>query len=252
MGFIFSRHKQAIEKNGGSVYLTCDIDETKKPDFTDWVEMFNHPKFKNVTHVSICTPNYLHSVIAREAILKGKKVITEKPFSINGTGGMENVKAILQLRNHPELKKIKKPKEITVIAKMFRDDKYWNSWKGNDVKSGGILYNLGIHYLDLAIFLLGDSWKIIKTKKMKRKVTADVKFGNSIAHFHIEVVSTREKQTRKLLADGKEVILSNQDNLSYEDLHTKVFKDFIKGRGVPAKEAKKSLNLAKAIYASTV
>ncbi|MEK9208110.1 MAG: hypothetical protein AAB922_06490, partial [Patescibacteria group bacterium] len=53
MGFIYSRHKQAIEKNGGEVYLTCDVDKSKNPDFTDWVEMFNHTKFRNVTHISI-------------------------------------------------------------------------------------------------------------------------------------------------------------------------------------------------------
>ena len=247
MGFIYPRHKQAIEKNGGQVYLTCDIDKTKKPNFVDWAEMFNHPKFDEVTHVSICAPNYLHSVITREALLKGKKVICEKPLSINGTDGMDNVKTVLQLRYHPELQKLNNPKEITVIAKMFRDDKYWNSWKGNEVMSGGILYNLGVHYVDLAIFLLGDSWEIIKVNKNKKKIIADVRFGDSIAHFHIEIVNTREKQGRKLIADGKEIILSNQDNLSYEDLHTKVFSEFIAGRGFGVCEANKSLKLINAI-----
>lgn len=249
MGFIFSRHKQAIEANGGQVYLTCDIDPSKKPDFVDWVEMFNHPKFEKVTHVSVCTPNYLHSIITREALLKGKKVICEKPLSVNGTEGMKGVKTILQLRYHPEVMKLKKkkPKHIVVEAKMFRDEKYWNSWKGNEVMSGGILYNLGIHYIDLGIFLLGNKWEITKVINKKKKVTAHVRFGKSTAYFHIEVVTDRKYQGRRLLADGKEVILSTQDNLSYEDMHKTVFKEFIAGRGVPLKEAEKSLKLVKAI-----
>ena len=247
MGFIYPRHRQAIEGLGHEVSLTCDIDQTKEPDFIDWVEMFNHPVFDEITHVSICTPNYLHSVIAREALRKGKKVICEKPLSIGDTDGLEDVKTILQLRHHPALQKLNKPKEITVEAKMFRDDVYWNSWKGNEVMSGGILYNLGVHYIDLAVFLLGDSWEILSVERDKKKVVAEVKFGDSMAGFHIEIVDSKDKQGRRLLADGKEITLSNQENLSYEDLHTEVFDEFIKGRGIDLREANKSLKLIKAI-----
>lgn len=247
MGFIYPRHKEAIEALGGKVYLTCDIDRTKKPDFTDWVKMFNHPKFDEVSHVIICTPNYLHSVITREALLKGKKVLCEKPLSNNGTEGMEGVNTVLQLRYHPELQKINKPKELYVEAKMFRDQKYWKSWKGDEVMSGGILYNLGVHYIDLAIFLLGDSWRIDWVTKSNKQIIAGVYFGDSYATFHIEIVKTRKQQGRKLIADGNEITLSNADNLSYEDLHKAVYRDFIAGCGINLTEADKSLKLINAI-----
>lgn len=239
-GFIYPRHKQAIEANGSEIIMSCDIER-------DWVEMFNHPDFDKVTHVSICTPNYLHAVIIREALLKGKKVLCEKPLSISGTERMEGVRTVLQLRYHPELQKINKPKKLQVIAKMFRDDEYWKSWKGNEIMSGGILYNLGIHYIDLAIFLLGDSWEIIDTYKTNKIVIAKVRFGESLVNFHIEIVNNKDEQYRKLIADGKEIILSNQDNLSYEDLHTKVYEEFLVGRGIGVEEANKSLKLIKAI-----
>lgn len=246
-GFIYPRHKQAIESLGGEVYLTCDIDKTKKPDFTDWVEMFNHPKFDEVSHVAICAPNYLHSVVAREALLRGKKVLCEKPLSVNGTDGMDGVRTVLQLRYHPELQKLNKPKNLYIEAKMFRDEKYWSSWKGNEVMSGGILYNLGVHYVDIAIFLLGDSWEIQSVRKSRKKVIAHVKFGESYATLLIEIVKDRKKQGRKLVADGQEITLSNQDNLSYEGLHTEVYKDFLAGRGIGIEEATKSLKLINAI-----
>ena len=106
-GFIYPRHKQAIEKLGGKIVLTCDIDKNKKADFVDWVEMFNSSKFNEVNYVSVCVPNYLHSVICREALLKGKKVLCEKPLSINGIMGMKDVKTVLQLRYHPKLQEKK-------------------------------------------------------------------------------------------------------------------------------------------------
>jgi len=246
-GFIFDRHVQAIEGVGGQVLFTCDIDETKNPNFTDWLEMFNDPRFDEVDAVVIAAPNYLHAPITREALLRGKKVLCEKPLSIGDTKGMGGVFTVMQLRHHPELLKLNKPKEITVTAKMFRDEVYWDSWKGNDVKSGGILYNLGVHYVDLAVFLLGDSWEIETVEKSKKKITARVRFGESVADFHIEVVDSREEQGRSLQADGREIVLSNQDNLSYEDLHTAVYKEFVAGRGVSLEEAGKSLKLIKAI-----
>lgn len=250
MGFIYPRHVQAIEANGGEVYLTCDIDPKKKPDFTDWVEMFNDPRFDEVTHVSICTPNYLHAIIGREALLKGKKVLCEKPISINGWEGLEGAMAVMQLRYHPELQKINRPQRLHIEAKMYRDKKYWKGWKGNDVKSGGILYNLGVHYVDLAIFLISDRWQIIRVVRSKKRVEADVIFDGydgSVVHFDIEVVNDRKKQNRTLIADGRMIHLSNADNLSYEDLHKAVYKEFLAGRGVSMVEASKSLKLIKSI-----
>lgn len=247
MGFIYPRHKQSIERLGHQVILTCDIDETKQPDFTDWVKMINSPQFKDIDAVSICTPNYLHSVMVRECLLKGKKVLCEKPLSINGTQNMEGVKGVLQLRKHPLLQNFPKPKQLLIEAKMFRDEKYWNGWKGNNVMSGGILYNLGVHYVDLAIFLLGKKWEILFVEKSDKKVIADIRFGKSLAHIHIEIVDKPELQGRTLIADDEEITLSNQENLSYEDLHIEVYKDFIEGNGISLKEAECSLELVKAI-----
>lgn len=246
-GFIFDRHVQAIESLGHEVAMTCDIDESKNPDYTDWLYMFNRPEFDYVDAVSILTPNYLHGPIAREALRRGKKVLCEKPLAIDGTEGLDDVKNILQLRYHPELQKMNKPKNITVEAKMFRDDVYWNSWKGDPFKSGGVLYNLGVHYVDLAIFLLGDSWEIKVAGCTDKHAQAHVQFGESEAIIDIEVVDDRERQGRRLLADGKEITLSNQDNLSYEDLHKEVYKEFLAGRGVSTAEASKSIKLINAI-----
>jgi len=155
---------------------------------------------------------------------------------------MGKVRGVLQLRHHPELHKIKKG-DIYVEAKMYRDDKYWKSWKGNEVKSGGILFNLGIHYIDLMIFILGKPTKVVYSKITKKKAEGEVQFGKYTGKFHIEIVDSREKQGRNLTIDGKEINLSNKDNLSYEDLHKEVYKRFEYDSGITLSETKKSLEL---------
>ena len=246
MGFIFSRHKQAIESTGGRIVLTCDINFPKNhPDFTDWVEMYYSPRFDEVDTVVILTPNYLHSVMTREALLRGKKVICEKPFHIGTPRNMDGANAVLQLRYNPNILSLKqkKIKDVYVEAKMYRDESYWNSWKGDPIKSGGILYNLGIHYIDLLIFILGDEYEIFDFSITDKLAIGTVKFKNTMARFHIEIVSDKQEQGRKLVIDNEEIILSNQENLSYEDLHTEVYRHFLAGDGIGSKEANKAIIL---------
>jgi len=241
-GFIFERHRQAIEKLGHELTMTCDIDPTKQADYLDWAEMFNTPKFKEVDAVVICTSNYLHPIIAREAMLRNKRVLSEKPLSISGTKGLYAVNTVLQLRHHPILQDLK-PKRVEVTAKMFRDESYWNGWKGNPLKSGGILYNLGVHYIDLLIFLLGNPVSIQEAEVSDKLARGEIVFDRGIGEFHIEILDSREGQIRKILADGQEVSLSDKDNLSYEDLHTEVYKHFLSGNGISFGEENKSLDL---------
>lgn len=250
MGFIYPRHKQAIESLGHEVALTCDIDFTKRPSFTDWIEMYQSKEFEDIDAVAICTPNYLHGIMTREALLRGKKVLCEKPLSIEGPLGLEGVNTVLQLRYNPEIQRLKgnPPISLYVEAKMFRNEKYWNSWKGDKRKSGGTLFNLGVHYIDLLVHLWGDNWKLGKIENTKRMSKGTIYFGENldkIAQYHIQIVNDKSKQGRKLLADGREIILSNQENLSYEDLHTKVYEEFIASRGIKLSETYPTLRLIK-------
>ncbi len=245
-GFIAPRHRKAIQDTGGEVVLTCDI--TGEADFTDWVEMYHSPRFKEVDCVVICTPNYLHSVMTREAVLLGKKVICEKPLALEGIKNLKGVTPILQLRYHPEIQGLK-AKDVFIEARMFRNEKYWNSWKGEAIKSGGILYNLGVHYIDLLTVLLGKPKDILNSEVSDKLALGTVEFENGIGHFYIEIVDSPDKQRRSMVVDGKTINLSNQENLSYEDLHKHVYEDFIKGKGFTIKDAKVALDLIKKLNA---
>jgi UDP-N-acetyl-2-amino-2-deoxyglucuronate dehydrogenase len=247
-GFIYDRHVKAIKHVGGKVVLTCDIDPNKKADFTDWVLMYNSPEFEKVDVVVICAPNYLHGVMAREARARNKQVICEKPLCIDTVNGMYQVYSVLQLRHHPALQRIKKG-NIEVDAKMYRDDVYWDSWKGDDAKSGGIIYNLGIHYLDIMIFLLGEPTDVEYFSLTKKRAIGIVRFGKFIGKFNIQIVDSKKEQGRSLKIRGKEINLSNKENLSYEDLHKRVYEDFMIGRGSGVRKASRALSLIRKLKA---
>ena len=263
MGFIFPRHKAAIESTGGEIILTCDTDPTKGADLNDWVALFHHPKFKEVYVVVICTPNYLHSVIAREAILRGKKVLCEKPLTIDYLDGLEKVNTVLQLRYNSEVNRIKakKPVKVEIELEMLRKTDYFTGWKANVFLSGGLLYNLGVHYVDLLIYLLGNSKRVISSDSQilgneehwEEASNSEIEFENGIGKLVITLNQDDGlypflKPSRKLKViyeDGsqEEIELSNKDNLSQEDLHIEVYKHFIKGEGISLAEASKSLIL---------
>lgn len=259
LGFIFPRHKQAIESNNGEIILTCDVDPLKSADFTDWVEMLHSEKFKDVDVVSICAPNYLHSVMAREVLRLGKKVLSEKPLTIFADiEDNENLDVVMQLRCNPKVIELKSNNfrgDIGIYVKTYREDKYWDSWKGNPNKSGGLLYNMGVHYIDLLCHLLGEPINILNsTYNGKNLASGEVQFVNGIGKYHIEITNEPVAVVRKISINGEEVDLEGAtipltDSGQVINLHTEVYRKFLSGDRVGVSEAKKSINLIKTLYA---
>lgn len=255
-GFIFPRHAKAIHKLGHKIVLLCDNNPEILADFTDWVEMYNSLEFKKVDVVTILTPNYLHGVMVREALLRGKKVLCEKPICIDIPFGLEGANTVLQLRYNPEVKKLKEtlPKNSKIDIKVvsYRDPEYFESWKMKSILSGGILFNMGVHYLDLLIYLLGKEKEIKQSFMSETKTTGNIVFENGIGSFHIELKKMPIKTIREITVNGDKadiegatIPLSDSNNPDYFDLHLKVYEDFIAGNGITAKEGLKSINLAK-------
>ena len=81
------------EDDRAEVVAFCDIIEERAialrdkyyPDaavYTDYKELL---KDESIDAVDICTPNYLHSIIAVDAFKAGKHVLCEKPDAIDVT-----------------------------------------------------------------------------------------------------------------------------------------------------------------------
>ena len=222
-GFIFPKHKEAIEKIGGKI-----ID---KIDDADWVV--------------ILTPNYMHYEQIIGAVHMGKNVICEKPLVLKSEQCKEligkKVYTILQLRHLPFLGDIK-PKayqQIYIRILVHRDEEYFKSWKGDNEKSGGMMFSLGIHFIDLVIRLFGEPYYAapywIKDKEIRGN------FGNHDYNCDIlvSVDADKDKQERTLIIDGKKYNVESDENL-----HIKVYEDIMAGRGIGPEEALKSIKVA--------
>ena len=218
--------------------------------------MIETPYFEeNIDAVAICAPNYLHEEIIEKCIEKGKKVLCEKPLFLQEGNAVpnfmenKNIGVVLQLRHHPEVIKLREKgieENGKIIVKVFRDKSYWDGWKGDEKKSGGILLNIGVHYLDLLQYLAGykETFDIIESYYSPKLAKGKIAINGHKFEYHFEIMNTKKGQDRIFEIDGKKISLSKQDNLSFEGLHSEVYRDFVQGRVVSPEEAYKSINIA--------
>ena len=231
-GFIFSRHIQAIQSIGGEI---IDIVNDKRGQY-DWSAMVETTK---ANYISILTPNDLHFQMIEKAHSKEKIVLCEKPICIlpedfKYLKGYDNVFTVLQLRYHPLVKEIevKDFNEIEIDISVYRDKNYYNSWKGDSKRSGGILYNLGVHYFDLLIYLFGNVKKIDEVKISEKEASGIIRGDKFICKFYLTTNAKQNQQRRIFKINGRYFNFSSQDNLSFEDLHKFVYEDLIRGKGI--------------------
>ncbi len=140
---------------------------------TDYREILN---LEDIDAVDICTPNYLHSVIAVEALQKGLHVFCEKPdaVSVEEAQKMKDAaeksgKVLMVMRNNRYRGMSSFLKQYIADGKM--GDIYaarcgWQRRRGIPGKGGwfttkaqsggGPLIDLGVHFIDLAIWLMGN------------------------------------------------------------------------------------------------
>ena len=123
-----------LEDERLEVVALCDIIEERATEirdkyfpnaavYTDFRELL---KDETIDSVDICTPNYLHSIIAVAAFEAGKHVFCEKPDAIN----------------------VEEQRRRGIPGK--------GGWFTTKAQSGGgPLIDLGVHMIDLAIWLMG-------------------------------------------------------------------------------------------------
>lgn len=251
-GFISPKHKEAVEAIDGEIVSIVDLSQGENK----WQEAI---KESDADCVVVLTPNDLHYKITELALECGKKVICEKPLAINSKDaealiGEPNVFPILQLRYHPDILKIKneiKDKNIIEMdISVYRDENYYKGWKGQKERSGGVLFNLGVHYFDLLIHLFVEPKKVKLLTLDDKTGTGIIEGDNYVCNFKVSTGEKRENQRRIFKINGKQYNFSSQDNLSYENLHKFVYEDMINGKRVAPSEALKSIKLIENLYKS--
>ena len=124
--------------------------------------------------IIVNTPDPLHYDMARQALLAGKHVVTEKPFVQDSARGQELVElavkqgrllSVFQNRRWDgDFLTIRKILDEGLLGRLveyeahfdrFRNLIQENTWKEDSASGAGILFNLGAHLIDQAIVLFG-------------------------------------------------------------------------------------------------
>ena len=288
-GYIASRHLTAISDTNNT--LVCALDKNDSvgvidshfPDanfFTEFERFERHidkiQRTENkIDYLSICTPNYLHDSHIRFAMRHGLDAICEKPLVLNpwNIDALAEVEKetgkklynILQLRLHPSIIALKKqikegPKDkiydldLTYITS--RGHWYYESWKGDASKSGGLATNIGVHFYDMLSWVFGDvTENIVHASEAKYASgylgfkRARVRWFLSADYNHIpsDIKAKGMRTYRSIKIEGKEIEFSG----GFTDLHTRSYEEILNGNGFGLDDARQSIKIVHGIRNST-
>jgi UDP-N-acetyl-2-amino-2-deoxyglucuronate dehydrogenase len=261
-GFVAERHLRAIRDNGGELIASCDpFDSVGVLDsyfpqsefFTSESEFRLFCKDNEIDYTVICTPNYLHKSQA-EFGLNFSNIICEKPVTLYPddledlvdvelrTG--HRVFTILQLRLNPVLQGLRCEIEqssdyydVKINYTTPRGRWYGKSWKGNPEKSGSLIFNIGIHLVDLMSWLFGYTQDIKLKTKTDKIVSGELFLKRAHITFNLSLDGVSSNRSMKI--DGREIEFSR----GFQDAHSHSYSKILAGGGFGLVEALPSIVL---------
>lgn len=285
-GYIAPRHMQAINATDNTLVAALDPNDSvgiidryfpEAHFFTEFERFDRHlDKLRRaggaqVDYISICSPNYLHDSHMRFGLRSGADVICEKPIVLNpwNIDGLTEIEAatgqkintILQLRVHPAIialrDKIKAAKsdrnyEVDLSYVTSRGKWYYQSWKGDDTKSGGIATNIGVHFFDMLYFLFGNLQKIEVHHKSPKKAAGYLEYENARVRWFMsldvddvptDIRATGQRTYRSITVNGEEIEFSG----GFTDLHTLSYKEILAGNGFGLEENRTAIEAVSTI-----
>lgn len=259
-GYVAKKHLFSIKELNHRLLLSYDpndnvgIIDSYFPNslffsnFSAFKKNFNKLK-KKINYTVITTPNYLHFKYIKFALSNGSNVICEKPLVIslkhlNEIERLErkykrNVYTIMQLRTLNEVRQLKnklkknkhkiKDHNISIDYLTPRGQWYEQSWKGNEKKSGGILFNIGIHLIDLLCYLFGNYTKVKIFKSNKKSVKGSVSFNHAKALFRLSIdkkklikLKTSKSVIRDFIINNKKIDLAKNFDKAHIDCYSQI------------------------------
>jgi len=193
-GWISASHIDAYKKNENTeVIALCDIDEPWLKCakdiygvpyiYTDYRDMLEN---KELDGISICLPTYLHAPVAIAALEKGIHVLCEKPMTTDAANAYAMREAELKGGAQLMISQNQRFDRSTQLLKSLHDEgafgevyqvrigwrralgcypspydfrpnkmPYNHNWYNEKDKGGGVLRDLGMHLIDLAMHVLG-------------------------------------------------------------------------------------------------
>lgn len=161
--------------------------------YVEIVRSFQELLTEDIDLVIISTPNAQHVPMAKEAIAAGKHVIVEKPIALTAVeaeelcelakkkgvllsvyqnrrfdGDFQTVKALI------EAGKLGEVLDYEVHYDRYVKGKSSKVWKAKGGKGVGILYDLGVHVIDQAVYLFGIPKEVYADFRKQREESAGI------------------------------------------------------------------------------
>ena len=197
----------------------------------------------------------------------GSNVICEKPLVLNpwNVGYLEELEKntglrvwnILQLRLHPSIIRLKNkidngPKnkvyDIDLTYLTSRGKWYYASWKGDDLKSGGVATNIGIHFFDMLNWIFGDVIENIIHIQTHDRASGYMILKKARVRWFLSINSDLIPDERKKLNKFtyRSIRVNNEEidfTDGFTDLHTQSYSEILSGKGFGLAQAKPSIEI---------
>ena len=176
----------------------ASIRETKAPNITLAQQRYPNAKIvsstdeilddPNIDLVVIATPNQAHFPIAKQALMSGKNVVVDKPFTITSKEAKElevlskqqnKLLSVFHNRRYDSVfRTVKKLISEGVLGELveveihfdrFRPEPKQNAWREEKIPGSGVLYDLGSHLIDQSLVLFGDPKALTADVRVQRK-----------------------------------------------------------------------------------
>ena len=202
-GIATNQHMPALEKQPDvKILAVCDVNEesAKKAAerfnvnhiFSDYKKLL---EMDEIDAVHVCTPNFLHMPPAVEALNAGKHVMVEKPIARNAVEGAQMVEAARKnkkklmvaqnMRFDGASQTLKRFIDAGALGEIYfsrvwalrrRGIPSWGVFTDKEKQGGGPLIDIGVHILDLTLYLMGHP------KPITCSGQAFTKIGNTPGH----------------------------------------------------------------------
>lgn len=260
---------QAIRDVGGELVATLDPHDAVGilDKFDRGTEFFTEPErferhlarlrreHNGIDWMSVCSPNHLHDVHARLGLRAGANVICEKPLVLDPrnldaladeeliTG--RRVFTVLQLRLVRSLVELRASVQHSTVWHNVevhyvtpRGRWYQHSWKGDTPKSGGLVTNIGVHLLDLLIWIFGKPEKLAVKMRTSTTVAGSLQLERATVAWFLSIDG--DEASRKMTVNGEEILFSD----GFAELHTKLYERTLAGDGFGIDDARPAVELA--------
>ena len=152
--------------------------------------------------VVVNTPNEHHFPMTKAALLAGKHVVTEKPFTLSMAEGEELIALAQQQQkilavfhnkrletDHLTVQKILREGALGRVVEIeWHYDRYRNAithklWKENNLPGAGTWWDLGVHMLDSMLTLLGKPIAVNADMRSLRRAEGATDYFNVCFHY---------------------------------------------------------------------